>query len=198
MSIILPTIKDRVLYIAENKEVSKQDFFRKTGLKYSNFTGKSKESDLNSKSVAEIILIYPEINPVWLLTGLGEMEIGQQSKADEKQSVKNLINAQYFKAKDLMLLLSDNVKFLYVLCKILIKNKYEFSQQEKKKILFYDQLNKEYENVGMGKTALDLETYNHLEFLVREDLFGFVNNLIMKADEILKLDLTFEIDKLFE
>ncbi|WP_449398505.1 hypothetical protein [Chryseobacterium wanjuense] len=69
----MPNIKDRILYFAENKEVSKQEFFRKTSLKYSNFTGKSKESDLNSKSVAEILLIYPEINPQWLLTGEGEM-----------------------------------------------------------------------------------------------------------------------------
>ncbi|GIZ16643.1 hypothetical protein [Capnocytophaga catalasegens] len=73
MSKNLPTIKDRVLYFAEYKEVSKQEFFRKTGLNYSNFTGKSKESDLNSKSVAEILLIYDEINPMWLLTGNGSM-----------------------------------------------------------------------------------------------------------------------------
>lgn len=73
MSKNLPTIKDRILYFAEKKEVSKQDFFRKTGLNYSNFTGKSKDSDLNSKSVGEILLKYPEINPIWLLTGQGEM-----------------------------------------------------------------------------------------------------------------------------
>jgi len=73
MSKKLTNIKDRVLYIAENKEVSKQDFFRKTGLNYSNFTGKSKESDLNSKSVAEILLTYPDVNPEWLLTGEGDM-----------------------------------------------------------------------------------------------------------------------------
>ncbi len=73
MNEILPNIKDRVLQFAENKEDNKQIFFRKTGLKYSNFTGKSKNSDLNSKSVAEILLTYPEINLKWLLTGKGEM-----------------------------------------------------------------------------------------------------------------------------
>ncbi|MCT7903708.1 MAG: hypothetical protein N4435_00675 [Candidatus Ornithobacterium hominis] len=58
-------------------ENSKQDFFRKTGLNYSNFTGKSKDSDLSSKSVAEIITMYPEINPTWLLTGKGEMTLSR-------------------------------------------------------------------------------------------------------------------------
>lgn len=70
---ILPTIKDRILYFAKNQEDTIQDFFVKTGLKYSNFTGKSKKSDLQSKSVAEILLIYPQINIEWLLTGKGEM-----------------------------------------------------------------------------------------------------------------------------
>lgn len=81
MKEILPNIKDRVLYLAENKEISKQDFFRKTGLKYSNFTGKSKESDLTSKSVAEILLKYPDVSPEWLLTGNGEMLRSQEALA---------------------------------------------------------------------------------------------------------------------
>lgn len=81
MKEILPNIKDRVLYLAENKEISKQDFFRKTGLKYSNFTGKSKESDLTSKSVAEILLKYPDVSPEWLLTGNGEMLRSEEALA---------------------------------------------------------------------------------------------------------------------
>jgi repressor LexA len=73
MSIILPTIKDRVLYLADYKEDSKQKFFKKTGLKYSNFTGKSKESDLGSKYLTEILLNYPDVNLEWLLTGDGSI-----------------------------------------------------------------------------------------------------------------------------
>ncbi len=73
MSKKIPNIKDRILFFAENQEISKQEFFRKTGLNYSNFTGKSKYSDLNSKYLAEILLKYPNINPFWLLTGEGEM-----------------------------------------------------------------------------------------------------------------------------
>jgi|GEM_PF-2609750 len=73
MSKIYSNIKERILLFAEKQEDSKQVFFTKVGLKYSNFTGKSKESDLTSKAVAEILLTYKEINPNWLLMGKGEM-----------------------------------------------------------------------------------------------------------------------------
>lgn len=66
-------IKERILYLAEKKELTKQNFFKKSSLKYSNFTGKSKMSDLSSGSLAEILLIYPDVNPEWLLTGKGSM-----------------------------------------------------------------------------------------------------------------------------
>lgn len=88
MSKIIPNIKERVLLLADYKEDSKQDFFRKVGLKYSNFTGKSKESDLSSSAVAEILLKYPEVNPVWLLTGKGEVNI-----LEEKKPVSEIILA---------------------------------------------------------------------------------------------------------
>ncbi len=78
-------IKDRVLEFAEYKEVSKQEFFRKTGLKYSNFTGKSKQSDLNSTYIAEILLKYPNINTDWLITGKGSM-IKKNSENENAQA----------------------------------------------------------------------------------------------------------------
>ena len=92
MSKIYSNIKERVLHIAESQEDSKQIFFTKVGLKYSNFTGKSKESDLNSKAVAEILLIYKEINPYWLLMGQGEMLLkdqGQLAGVSEREPVHN-------------------------------------------------------------------------------------------------------------
>ncbi|MCO7354063.1 hypothetical protein [Riemerella anatipestifer] len=92
MSKNLPTIKDRILYFAEKEEVSKQEFFRKTDLKYSNFTGKSKESDLNSQSVAKILLTYRELNPMWLLVGEGEMKKNSGQNVRIEGQNKNLNN----------------------------------------------------------------------------------------------------------
>ncbi|MEC5395243.1 hypothetical protein [Bergeyella sp. RCAD1439] len=92
MSKSLPTIKDRILYFAEKEEVSKQEFFRKTDLKYSNFTGKSKESDLSSQSVAKILLTYRDINPMWLLVGEGEMKKNDGQNVRIEGQNKNLNN----------------------------------------------------------------------------------------------------------
>lgn len=80
-------IKERVLHLAELQEDNKQIFFKKVGLKYSNFTGKSKESDLNSKAVAEILLTYPKINPNWLLNGNGDIYIKNNDVKDQVNEV---------------------------------------------------------------------------------------------------------------
>jgi repressor LexA len=64
-------IKERVLYLAEIQEGNKQVFFNKIGMTYGNFTGKAKETPLNSNAVENILLNYPNTNPNWLITGKG-------------------------------------------------------------------------------------------------------------------------------
>lgn len=95
MSKNIPNIKDRVLYFADLEEGNKQNFFKNVELKYSNFTGKSKESDLNSKSVAEILLKYPKLNPIWLLTGQGEIHINSHPINDHVNPIVNDVNLSY-------------------------------------------------------------------------------------------------------
>ncbi len=69
----MKTIKERVLQIAEYKGFSKEKFFKKIGMTYGNFKGSAKKTPLNSDAVAKILTNFPEINPLWLLTGEGEM-----------------------------------------------------------------------------------------------------------------------------
>ncbi|MRI64342.1 hypothetical protein EDM00_10140 [Ornithobacterium rhinotracheale] len=76
-----------MLYLSENVEVTKQEFFRKIGITYGNFTGKKKERPLNSDAIENILLIYPETNPEWLLTGKGEMLKTPARQADPTQQV---------------------------------------------------------------------------------------------------------------
>ncbi len=69
----MKTIKERVLQIAEYKGFSKEKFFKIIGMTYGNFKGSAKKTPLNSDAVAKILTNFPEINPLWLLTGEGEM-----------------------------------------------------------------------------------------------------------------------------
>jgi phage repressor protein C with HTH and peptisase S24 domain len=66
-------IKERILQIPENKGVSKEKFFESIGMSYGNFKGKSKETPINSNAIADILTIYPDINPNWLIKGEGKM-----------------------------------------------------------------------------------------------------------------------------
>jgi hypothetical protein len=79
-------IKERVLKISDFKELKKEDFFTSLGVSYGNFKGKSKDTPLNSDTIADILTMFPDINPTWLLTGDGKM-----LKNEQNQASKNLI-----------------------------------------------------------------------------------------------------------
>ena len=65
-----PTIKDRILYLAEIKGFGKKNFCEKIGMSYGSFTGQAKNTPLNSNAIANILCIVPDVNLHWLLTGM--------------------------------------------------------------------------------------------------------------------------------
>ena len=73
MSNKISNIKERILYFLEYKGVTKSKFFEKIGMTYGNFTGKSKETPLNSEAISNILLEFPDINLDWLVSGKGSM-----------------------------------------------------------------------------------------------------------------------------
>lgn len=73
MDKIFSNIKERILYLTDYYNVSKELFFKNIGMTYGNFKGSAKERPLNSDSIVKILSIYPEINAEWLLTGIGNM-----------------------------------------------------------------------------------------------------------------------------
>jgi len=66
-------IKERVLQIAEAKGIGKTTFFESIGMSYGSFKGNAKERPLNSNAVENILTIYPDVNPSWLIQGKGTM-----------------------------------------------------------------------------------------------------------------------------
>jgi hypothetical protein len=62
-------IKERILEFAGKEERFKRDFFKKTGLSYSNFTGSNKVTDISANSLKQICKHYPDIDIFWLVNG---------------------------------------------------------------------------------------------------------------------------------
>lgn len=68
---ISTNIKERILYIADLKEIKKDDFIESLNQKYSNYRGVSKKSAPSAEVLAEISTKYPDVNITWILTGKG-------------------------------------------------------------------------------------------------------------------------------
>lgn len=66
-------IKDRILKISDYSGLTKELFFSKIGMTTANFRGKAKETPINSTAIENILSVFPEINPEWLITGKGPM-----------------------------------------------------------------------------------------------------------------------------
>ncbi|WP_094745860.1 hypothetical protein [Vaginella massiliensis] len=87
----LTNIKERILLLAETVEVSKQVFFKKIGITYSNFTGEKKNRPINSDAIKNILINYPQTNPHWLILDEGEMLLkDSQNVSNNGNNNKNI------------------------------------------------------------------------------------------------------------
>lgn len=75
------TIKEKILTYIEATGKTKAEFFKSIGAAPSNFKGAGKSSALSSDKVAEILELYPDLSPDWLLNGIGEMIRSQNKDA---------------------------------------------------------------------------------------------------------------------
>ena len=76
-------IKKRILEFVEKQKIGKYNFYGKAGLSQSNFAGKSMLSALSSAKITEILMLFPELSPDWLLLGKGEMLRKEGEKTTE-------------------------------------------------------------------------------------------------------------------
>lgn len=70
---IFSNIKERILQIGDYYEVGRKNICELIGMTYGNFTGKAKDTPINSIAIQNIIVNYPMIDANWLLTGQGPM-----------------------------------------------------------------------------------------------------------------------------
>lgn len=74
MDKIKTNIKERVLQIAKNQNISYETFFNELGISYSNFKGRQKETSLQSDAIDKILTKYPDVDIEWLITGKEKKE----------------------------------------------------------------------------------------------------------------------------
>ena len=68
------TSRDRIIQFVEFKKISKNKFYKETGLS-NGFLDKNNHP--GADKLEQIIYTYPEINPTWLLTGEGNMLLNE-------------------------------------------------------------------------------------------------------------------------
>lgn len=99
-------IKERILQIGDYYDVGRKNICEKIGMTYGNFTGKAKDTPINSIAIQNIISIYPQISIDWLLTGQGTMLresnniIPQQRPELSQQSEIIILLKEQLKEKD--------------------------------------------------------------------------------------------------
>lgn len=89
-------IKDRILEISDYSGLTKELFFSKIGMTTANFRGKAKETPINSTAIENILSVFPEINPEWLITGKGNMlkDTSESIEPIKKDNQENIIPAK--------------------------------------------------------------------------------------------------------
>lgn len=67
------TIKENILAYLNATGKVKAEFYKAIGASPSNFKGAGKNSALSSDKIAQILTLYPDLSPDWLLNGVGDM-----------------------------------------------------------------------------------------------------------------------------
>lgn len=88
----LATIKERILQIVESKGVKRVDFCREIGISTANLRGSAKNTAVNSDTVANILSLYQDISPDWLISGQGEMLRSDLTAATDAKDKPTTIN----------------------------------------------------------------------------------------------------------
>lgn len=88
----MDTIKERLVEYLKINGVSKKDFSEKTGISLWNLTGKSMQSEIGGAQISQSLGYFPNLNPDWLLLGIGEMNRQPQPDPGTAQAMIDKIS----------------------------------------------------------------------------------------------------------
>lgn len=89
----LAQIKQRIIKYLENKGIVKENFFQMVDISPSNFKSKGLYSEIGGDKIAQILSIYTDLNPTWLITGRGSMLTDENLLAKTPASVPTDVHA---------------------------------------------------------------------------------------------------------
>lgn len=69
----IATTKERILQFVDYKGISKTRFYEETGMRRGFLDGDKLKTSIPDTFIATIVATYPDISPIWLLTGEGSM-----------------------------------------------------------------------------------------------------------------------------
>lgn len=97
-------IKQRILQYVDYLGIAKRSFYAKTGISRGTLDN---SSGITEDIIAKFIAIYPNVSPIWLLTGEGEMiikneysEAKENNDADACESISQYIYCKSCQEKD--------------------------------------------------------------------------------------------------
>lgn len=94
----MDSVKQRLLQYAKTECIGMMNFYEKSLLSQSNFSGKGAESSLSTDKIIHILITFPNLNPDWLLLGKGEM-LRQNEQKITNIDLLNVVSLEKYEKK---------------------------------------------------------------------------------------------------
>jgi hypothetical protein len=80
-------IKQRILQYVEHKQLVKTEFYQKIDVVASTFGGSALQNALSSRTIVQILTLFPDLSAEWLLRGKGQMIIEEKPQIQTNEEL---------------------------------------------------------------------------------------------------------------
>ncbi len=92
----MDAVKQRLLQYAKKQNIAMMEFYKKTSISQSNFSGTGADSALSTDKIIHILITFSDLNPDWLLLEKGKMLRSDNRdnaifSSEKEESYKNIL-----------------------------------------------------------------------------------------------------------